>query len=490
MPWIADNQLDAYLQQCWHAPYIVVDLLAESATHNDFAYSAIATVTPTGLSGIVSLARPDIRAQFRHAPPIVGFRAQVLHPIAQQHLQIHPMRWGCLALAEQLLGAPSPITRENLAKHYQCPVFALQQPSNTQEWMLRAHATATIFAHQCQALKKNKMITLYKWENACIPAVAHMEYVGMPCDATLWKRAVQHDIQTYQTLHPNHPNAPALHSRIQRWGLPFLKQLDPQGRIHSHYQQIGSKTGRIVCREPPLQALDTNRRACFKPPKGRTFIIGDYQACELHIAALLSQDPNMLHACAQTSDIHTEMARQLFGQHIGPTERNIAKVTSFGLIYGMGRQRLAQVLKCSTAKAENIIQHYQRTFPQLFQYLQQCVAQAQYHLSIRTPLGRVLNFPKAPLPPEHTRLARNMPIQGTSSDMLKIALAKLFSIAFTMKLFWNAQKQQAHWPHTHSKKACSPQDALSFLKVWLLKSISRFVAVGKNRKNMLRSRLH
>jgi DNA polymerase-1 len=238
-----------------------------------------------------------------------------------------------------------------------------------------------------------------------------------------------------------HPAALALlryreaHKRVSTYGEGFLQYIHPStGRIHASFRQIGASTGRMSCERPNLQNIPkgSDLRGCVVAPPGRVLITADYAACELRILTHLSQDPVFLRAFEHGEDVHAQVASQVFGVPVSkqqhPELRERAKAISFGLIYGMGAAGLAAQTNTSLPDAEALLHQYFARFPRIADTLRHLETRARDKGYAATVLGRRLYMaPDAWERPSGgaSRLARNMPIQGTSADITKLAMAYL-----------------------------------------------------------------
>jgi DNA polymerase-1 len=240
-----------------------------------------------------------------------------------------------------------------------------------------------------------------------------------------------------------HPVADALlkyresHKIVSTYGDAFLSRVDPRdGRIHATFIPLGASTGRVASRDPNLQNLPSDARfhTCLRAPAGHALVTADYATCELRIVAELAQDPVFLAAFARGDDLHSTVASTMFGVPVSKSERpelrQRAKAINFGLVYGMGPAALATSLSVPLEEGERLLQQYFRTFPRVRDYLEHNVDQALSRGYAETVLGRRLRFDKDALSApnargELSRIAKNMPIQGTSADMTKLAMVRV-----------------------------------------------------------------
>ena len=224
---------------------------------------------------------------------------------------------------------------------------------------------------------------------------------------------------------------------VSTYGDTFLSRVDARdGRIHATFVPLGASTGRVASRDPNLQNLPSDARfhACLRAPEGRALVTADYATCELRIVAELAGDPVFLAAFARGDDLHATVATSMFGVKVTKTEhpelRQRAKAINFGLVYGMGAQGLATSLGVAVDEGERLLAQYFKTFPRVRDYLEDNVDVALKRGFAETVLGRRLVFERDALAApnargELSRIAKNMPIQGTSADMTKLAMVRV-----------------------------------------------------------------
>jgi len=215
------------------------------------------------------------------------------------------------------------------------------------------------------------------------------------------------------------------------------------GRIHTQFHQIGTVTGRLSSSDPNLQNIPIRTswgkkvRSAFAACDDRHWIVSaDYSQIDLRVLACLSKDPNMIKAFQQNQDIHRETAAAILGKNpadITPDERSKAKAVNFGIIYGMGANRLAREHKISLAEAQAFIEKYFLNFFKIKDYVDGQIQKARDTAVVHTFFGR-----PRPLVLQNTEnrrtygsaagglttenMAVNSPIQGTSADIMKWAM--------------------------------------------------------------------
>jgi DNA polymerase-1 len=216
--------------------------------------------------------------------------------------------------------------------------------------------------------------------------------------------------------------------------LPSFVQED--GRIHAHFVQTGAGTGRFSCEDPNLQNLPVKSelgqkvRSAFVAGKGKVLLSCDYAQIDLRAAAILSGDQHLVEIFKNGIDVHTGTAARVFGvkeQDVTTDMRRKAKAINFGILYGMGVTALKEGMGVERKEAQAFYDQYKITFVRLMDYLEEVKASAWKHGYTTTLLGRRREVPllKSPLPflrAQGERIAINAPIQGTSADILKLAM--------------------------------------------------------------------
>ncbi len=213
----------------------------------------------------------------------------------------------------------------------------------------------------------------------------------------------------------------------------FVKE---DGKIHAHYIQTGAGTGRFACEDPNLQNLPVKSelgqkvRGAFIASKGKVLLSCDYAQIDLRAAAILSGDENLVEIFTKGIDVHTGTAARVFGvaeKDVTSDMRRKAKAINFGILYGMGVTALKEGMGVERKEAQDFFDQYKATFVRLMEYLEEIKADAWKHGYTTTLLGRRTHVPllKSPLPflrAQGERMAMNAPIQGTSADIVKLAM--------------------------------------------------------------------
>ena len=219
----------------------------------------------------------------------------------------------------------------------------------------------------------------------------------------------------------------------------LLKEVQPDGRIHTTFNQTETRTGRISSLEPNLQNIpvksaegrELRRYFCAGP--GMVLIDADYSQIELRVLAHMADDKNMQQAFNEGVDIHTKTASEVFDLPpvlVTPQMRRSAKAVNFGIVYGIGAFSLAGDIGVSRAEAARYIESYFKTYPNVQKYMEQTVAQAHKDGYVTTLFHRRRYLPELKSSNKNLiafgeRVAKNMPIQGTAADIIKLAMVRV-----------------------------------------------------------------
>ena len=212
------------------------------------------------------------------------------------------------------------------------------------------------------------------------------------------------------------------------------------GRVHTHYGQVQTATGRLSSNDPNLQNIPVRSpkgreiRKAFVPREGWKLLAADYSQIELRILAALTGDVGLLTAFKEGQDIHTATAAKIFGVEPGDVtrdQRSTAKMVNFGIPYGISAFGLAQRLgTVSRTEAQEIIDSYFAQFPGIPGYMKAQKERAKDKGYVETQCGRRrhlrdINSGNGTIRAAAERNAINMPIQGTAADMIKIAMVRI-----------------------------------------------------------------
>lgn len=211
-------------------------------------------------------------------------------------------------------------------------------------------------------------------------------------------------------------------------------------RVHTVFNQALTTTGRLSSNHPNLQNIPirTERgkrvREAFCVPKGYQMLSADYSQIELRILAHITKDSGLIEAFKQDRDIHTWTASEVFAvplDQVDSEQRRMAKAVNFGIAYGQGVYGLAETLNISRAESKTIIDNYFKKFPGVKKYMDEVVEKAKEQGFVETLFGRRRYLPelysKNPMQRSFgERAAINAPIQGTASDLVKMAMLEIF----------------------------------------------------------------
>lgn len=220
----------------------------------------------------------------------------------------------------------------------------------------------------------------------------------------------------------------------------LLKVIGSDGRIHSHFNQTDTRTGRLSSTEPNMQnipvrtELGSRLRAFFRAKEGCRLVDADYSQIELRVLAHIAEDHNMIEAFNSGEDIHTKTASQVFNMppaFVSPELRRRAKAVNFGIVYGIGAFSLSQDIGVTVAEADQYIKQYLDTFSGVKQYMENTIQFGQDNGFVETLLGRRRYLPELASSNRNIinfghRVAMNTPIQGTAADIIKIAMIRVY----------------------------------------------------------------
>ena len=219
----------------------------------------------------------------------------------------------------------------------------------------------------------------------------------------------------------------------------LLNALATDGRVHTRFNQKETRTGRISSLEPNLQnipirtELGSRMRGFFVAKEGYTLIDADYSQIELRVLAHLSGDQNMISAFTGGTDIHTQTASQVFGvpeDYVTSQMRSRAKAVNFGIVYGIGAWSLGENLGVPTKEAQQYIDSYLSHYSGVDRFMKESIETAKKCGFAVTSYGRRRYLPELSssnfnLRAFGERVARNMPIQGTAADIIKLAMVRV-----------------------------------------------------------------
>ena len=219
----------------------------------------------------------------------------------------------------------------------------------------------------------------------------------------------------------------------------LLKTIAPDGRIHTKFQMTVTDTGRLSSREPNLQNIPIRRelgsgiRRMFVAGPGNVLVDADYSQIELRLLAHMSGDETMKNAFLTGEDIHAVTASQVFGIPVEAVDgklRSQAKAVNFGIVYGISAFSLSQDIGVFPNEAKAYIDTYMEKYHGVREYMAQTIAQGKENGYVSTLFGRRRYLPELSASNFNVRsfgerVARNMPIQGTAADVMKLAMIRV-----------------------------------------------------------------
>lgn len=228
-------------------------------------------------------------------------------------------------------------------------------------------------------------------------------------------------------------------SKLQSTYIDGLKVFIKDKKIHTTFNQTQTVTGRLSSNEPNLQNIPIRTkegkvlRRIFTASENSVLISADYSQIELRLLAHYSKDRNLIEAYHQNKDIHTTTASQIFNvpyNEVTKDMRRTAKEVNFGIIYGISPYGLSQGIGVSVGQAKAYIDKYFEMYPTIKDFLNNSVEKAKQQGFVTSLLGRRRNITEIYSTNHNTamfgeRAAMNMPLQGTSADIIKLAMIKV-----------------------------------------------------------------
>ena len=229
-------------------------------------------------------------------------------------------------------------------------------------------------------------------------------------------------------------------TKLRQMAETLIKAIEPDGRIHTTYSQVGTATGRLSSENPNLQnipiktAKGQKLRSAFIAGEGfETLLTADYSQIEMRIMAHLSGDQGLIEAFNEGEDLHSFVGARIYGVEPGDVTsamRSKVKAMSYGLVYGLSEYGLARQLRIESKEAKQLMADYFARFGGVKTYLDQVVQKAKTLGYTSTVYGRRRPFPDLnskifQLREIARRAALNAPIQGTAADIMKLAMIKV-----------------------------------------------------------------
>lgn len=262
------------------------------------------------------------------------------------------------------------------------------------------------------------------------------------------KKGYSTSADVLEKIKGDHPIVPAVleYRTLAKLKSTYIDGLIPlinkDGRVHAHFQQTVTATGRISCTEPNLQNIPIRQelgrklRKAFIPESAECSLVGaDYSQIELRVLAHMAEDPALISAFNKGEDIHRATAANVLGipeDQITPAERSRAKAVNFGVIYGMSSFGLSDELDISRKEAEEYINAYFDKHENVRIFMDSAVDSAKKNGYVLTLMGRKryikeINASNYMVRQIGERLAMNTPIQGSAADIIKLAMIRVYN---------------------------------------------------------------
>jgi DNA polymerase-1 len=254
------------------------------------------------------------------------------------------------------------------------------------------------------------------------------------------------DARVLRGLRDQHPIVPAveewreLTKLLNTYLEPLPTRLDPvTGRLHTTFNQLVASTGRLSSSNPNLQnipvrtELGSQIRSCFVAEEGRKLLVADYSQIELRLMASLSREPALLDAYHRGEDVHRVTAAAVAGiavEEVTKRQRERAKATNFGIMYGLSAFGLSEQVDISVDEARAFIDAYFAKYPKVKEFRERVIAQAAQDGYVTTLFGRRRAVPELRSSTFRDRslgerLAVNTILQGTAADIIKVAMVRV-----------------------------------------------------------------
>ncbi len=219
----------------------------------------------------------------------------------------------------------------------------------------------------------------------------------------------------------------------------LINSIHSDNKIHTIYTQVLTRTGRLSSIEPNLQNIPVRNeygkliRKAFVPSPNSVIVSADYSQIELRILAHMAQVQTLIDAFNNGADIHTKTASDIFHipkEEVTSRERRIAKAVNFGIIYGISGYGLSENVGITPSEAKKFINEYLETYPGIKDYMDNTIKEAHVNGYVKTLFNRKRNIPELSnknymIRSSGERMALNTPIQGTSADIIKIAMIRV-----------------------------------------------------------------
>ncbi|MBR0385009.1 MAG: DNA polymerase I, partial [Erysipelotrichaceae bacterium] len=224
------------------------------------------------------------------------------------------------------------------------------------------------------------------------------------------------------------------------YAIGLKKYIQPDGKIHTEYNQCIAETGRLSSSNPNLQNISVRNeetqqiRAAFIPDEGCVFVGADYSQVELRMLAHMADEDALIEAFRNGMDIHTKTAMDVFGvseEEVTPLMRRQAKAINFGIDYGMSDFGLAEQLGIPVKQAHDFIDAYYARYPHVREFMNRTIETCQQQGYVTTLLNRRREIPEInssnySLKEFGKRAAMNAPVQGSAADLIKVAMVNVY----------------------------------------------------------------
>ncbi|TVR00802.1 MAG: DNA polymerase I [Desulfovibrionales bacterium] len=252
-------------------------------------------------------------------------------------------------------------------------------------------------------------------------------------------------VDVLERLAPEHPIVPEIleYRKLEKLRSTYLEPLprlaDKTGRVHTTFNQLATATGRLSSSNPNLQNIPIRgeqgqrMRACFTAPPGHQLISADYSQIELRVLAHLSKDVHLRDLFARGVDVHTGTAALLFAkdpEQVTAEERRKAKTINFGLLYGMGPQKLGRELGINQQQAKDFMALYFNRLQNVRDFYDKVMTKAKDQGAVFTLAGRRRTLPDINSRNDNLaqiarRMAINTVVQGSAADIIKMAMIRV-----------------------------------------------------------------
>ena len=259
------------------------------------------------------------------------------------------------------------------------------------------------------------------------------------------KRGYKTDVKTLQKLIDRHPIVPKIleYRNLSKLYSTYLEGLEDyilgDGKIHTIFNQTLTRTGRLSSMDPNLQNIPVKEELGRKVrlafvPSNDLLLSADYSQIELRILSHISKSKDLQDAFINKEDIHKKVASDIYGvdiENVTPKMRSTAKAVIFGIVYGISGFGLGENLNISRTDAQDFINKYYEFYPGVKEYMDNVIKEAKLNGYVKTLFGRIrvideiknTNFLVRQM---GERMALNTPIQGTSADIMKLAMIKVY----------------------------------------------------------------